>query len=527
MGEAKIVLLSLYQHSRRRHATPSYTLNHNADNDSATPQTGKLTMVLKKIPNKKRLIILIGVLLVSGFTATSLISYFAAAGTFRTEMTEDILPLTSDNIYSEIQKDLVRPAFIASMMASDTFLRDWVLSGEKDSKQITKYLAEIKEKYGLVSSFFVSESTRTYYYAGGKLKTVSPKDQRDRWYFRVRNMHQPYEINVDPDMADRDKLTIFINYRVIDYKGNYIGAAGCGLTVTTVQSLLDSYADRYQRTIYLVNPQGQVTLTGTHTPPPFATIPKTISLPEITNKEISPTTRTLSYSRNQETYLLNTRFIPQLGLYLFVEQSIQEQIQQMRKILLNNLGVSLIISVLVLFAISSTITLYQAKLESMATTDKLTQLLNRHAFEILFHQAVQEAERLQHPVTAILFDIDRFKRINDRYGHPAGDAVLVSVAATAAEAIRKSDGICRWGGEEFLLLLKDCSLEQGELLAEKIRQSIAETIIYYDGKSIQVEISLGLAQLRKGESQENLLHRIDQALYLAKEKGRNRLESAS
>ena len=178
-------------------------------------------MVLKKIPEKKRLILLIGVLLVIGFTTTSLINYFTAAGAFRTEMTEDILPLTSDNIYSEIQKDLVRPAFISSMMASDTFLRDWVLSGEEDSEQITKYLSEIKEKYGLVSSFFVSESTQTYYYAGGILKTVSQQDNRDQWYFRVRHMQRPYEINVDPDMADRDKLTIFINYRVLDYKGNY------------------------------------------------------------------------------------------------------------------------------------------------------------------------------------------------------------------------------------------------------------------------------------------------------------------
>lgn len=484
-------------------------------------------MMLKKIPEKKRLILLIGVLLVIGFTATSLISYFTTAGAFRTEMTEDILPLTSDNIYSEIQKDLVRPTFIASMMASDTFLRDWVLSGEQDNEQITKYLSEIKEKYGLVSSFFVSESTQTYYYAGGILKKVSLQDNRDQWYFRVRHMQRPYEINVDPDMADRDKLTIFINYRVVDYNGNYIGAAGCGLTVTTVQSLLDSYADRYQRTIYFVNKQGQVTLTGTHTPPPFITVPKTIIPHDVTGNKDIPMPKALSYKRNQQTYLLNTRFIPQLGWYLFVEQSIQGQIQQMRTILLNNLGVSLIISLLVLFTISSIISLYQIKLESMATTDKLTQLLNRHAFEILFDQAVREAERARQPVTAILFDIDRFKKINDQHGHPAGDAVLVSVSATASEAIRNSDRICRWGGEEFLLLLKDCSLHQGELLAEKIRQSIAETTIYYEGKAIRVAISLGIAQWRKGENQEELLHRIDQALYLAKEKGRNRFESAA
>src|SRR4051812_15750307 len=150
-----------------------------------------------------RLIPLVSILLITGFLATSLASYFVSKASVR-EGIESGLPLTADNIYSEIQKDLLRPIFIASMMAHDTFLRDWVIAGEKEAGSVAKYLAEIKTKYDTVSSFYVSDRTRNYYFPDGVLKHISADDWRDVWYFRVRDMAEPYEINVDPDFANRD-----------------------------------------------------------------------------------------------------------------------------------------------------------------------------------------------------------------------------------------------------------------------------------------------------------------------------------
>ena len=120
------------------------------------------------------------------------------------------LPLTSDNVYSEIQRDLLPSIFIASLMANDTFLRSWVIGGEKDPASITRYLKEISEKYNTMTSFFVSEKSRIYYQAKGILKKVSPDSPRDVWFFRVRKMDPIYEINVDPDMANHDTMTIFL-----------------------------------------------------------------------------------------------------------------------------------------------------------------------------------------------------------------------------------------------------------------------------------------------------------------------------
>ena len=91
--------------------------------------------------------LIITLLLAAGFLATSFASYFTSRSSLKKEITLNTLPLTSDNIYSEIQRDLLRPIFICSLMANDTFLRDWVLNGEADPAEITKYLKEIKEKY--------------------------------------------------------------------------------------------------------------------------------------------------------------------------------------------------------------------------------------------------------------------------------------------------------------------------------------------------------------------------------------------
>ncbi|MFT2588393.1 diguanylate cyclase, partial [Escherichia coli] len=92
---------------------------------------------------------------------------------------------------------------------------DWVREGEEPLSAIAAYLGEIRRRYNTVASFFVSDATRRYYYADGVLKPIDHADWRDAWYFRVRDMEAAYEINVDPDFANQDALTIFVNYRVL------------------------------------------------------------------------------------------------------------------------------------------------------------------------------------------------------------------------------------------------------------------------------------------------------------------------
>ena len=110
--------------------------------------------------DKIKLVPIIGVLLVAGFFFTNFASFFVSREALRSEILHNELPLTSDNVYSEVQRALIRPIFISSLMATDTFLRDWVIAGENEEQQITKYLNEILLKYHTFTSFFVTDASR-------------------------------------------------------------------------------------------------------------------------------------------------------------------------------------------------------------------------------------------------------------------------------------------------------------------------------------------------------------------------------
>ncbi|MDR7414915.1 MAG: GGDEF domain-containing protein [Armatimonadota bacterium] len=154
-----------------------------------------------------------------------------------------------------------------------------------------------------------------------------------------------------------------------------------------------------------------------------------------------------------------------------------------------------------------------------ANTDPLTGLLNRRGIFIAFDVEAERHRRYGHPLSVVLFDVDHFKRINDRYGHGAGDRVLVSVARTVQGAIRPSDSLARWGGEEFLLLLPETPLRGALELAERLRREIASLVTEFG----PVSASFGVAAFRPTDNLGTLVRRADAALYRAKEAGRNKV----
>jgi diguanylate cyclase (GGDEF)-like protein len=480
---------------------------------------------MRQLLEKYRLLGWLSVVLTIGFLATSAASYIVSRDAIRDGIEEQALPLTGDNIYSEIQKDLLRPVFISSLMAYDTFLRDWILGGEADDASIARYLAEIKQKYGTVTSFLVSERTRRYYHGGGVLKSVKENEPLDKWFFRVRGMTRAYETNVDPDLANRNMLTVFINHRVLDYDGNFIGATGVGLTFDSVTRLIDTYEARFHRAIYFVDAQGNVVLTGKSMQGKQEAIRNRPGMSAIAAAMLngSATPTRLEYRAGRATVLVNSRFIPELGWYLVVEQNVSDEVKPVQQVFIVNLavsaGITLLVLAIMLFAVNRT----QRRLEHAASTDALTGLANRQALEILFRQTLLDVARSGHSLSAILFDIDLFKRVNDLHGHLAGDQVLFIVAQMARGAVRENDIVARWGGEEFIVLLRDCPLDVACKLAENLRHAIEDYDFRLAGPDTPVTVSMGVAEYALQETQAAFFQRIDKALYGAKAAGRNRI----
>ncbi|MBU0993082.1 MAG: cache domain-containing protein [Proteobacteria bacterium] len=318
--------------------------------------------------NKKQLIRAVSFLLVAGFLITSLASYFVSRASLRSGIALNELPLTSDNIYSEIQRDLIRPIFISSLMASNTFLRDWVLQGENNETEIAKYLKDIKTRYNTITSFFVSEKTKKYYYADGILKTISPDEERDKWYFRVREMKTPYEINVDPDMTNKNAITIFINYRVNDYNDNYIGAIGVGLTIEFVKKLIRTYQQKYDRNIYFVDHAGNVKLADASVQKPGTNIFQLEHSPDFEHKlksAFASAETTFSFKKKGELIHTNVRYIDEFALYLIVEQAEGSKTNRIFKTLLINLMVCALITLVVLVLVTLTISAYQERIKTL------------------------------------------------------------------------------------------------------------------------------------------------------------------
>ena len=468
-------------------------------------------------------------LLLGGFLTTTLFSYYTSLKAVRSSILSTELPLTSDNVYSEIQRDLVRPVLIASMMANDTFLHDWIKHGEQNPEQITRYLREVQNRHNAFTSFFVSEKTRTYFQSRGILKQVAQDEPRDAWYFRARELSEPYEINVDIDMANQDSMAIFINYRVLDEAQHFLGVTGVGLSVESVVKLIDTYQKRFDRTVYLVNQRGVISLTGEAGGPFGNRAGKAIADIEGLDGLLAqmPELRDGSYEYEYEghRYFVNVRYIPELKNYLFVTKHDGGQTAEIRQSLWLSVLMCLLVTAVVMTLFSLIIRRYQRRIERLAATDQLTELPNRRGFEMLAGQAIEEARREQQPLSAIVIDLDHFKTLNDTHGHMAGDVVLKGFANQLRASLRRSDIVCRWGGEEFIVLFKNTALDTAQQLAEKLRAQLEQQHFFWEDKALKVTISIGLTNLTGGEGLDGLIARADRALYRAKQSGRNRIAS--
>ncbi|GGI78555.1 sensor domain-containing diguanylate cyclase [Shewanella gelidii] len=166
------------------------------------------------------------------------------------------------------------------------------------------------------------------------------------------------------------------------------------------------------------------------------------------------------------------------------------------------------------------------QLEHLSQTDGLTQLNNRRHWQICMQREYDRHERYDSNASLIMLDIDHFKRINDQYGHVAGDKVIQHIAHLVGQSVRETDCAGRYGGEEFSVVLSDTSAQEALFFAERLRKKVAKSSIVFEGKAINCTISLGICDLaNKPENSSSWVSKTDLALYKAKQDGRNRTET--
>ncbi len=312
------------------------------------------------------LVAIIGLILVAGFATSSAISYQVSKASLRDALIGNELPLTSDNIYSEIQRDLLRPVFVASMMADDTFVRDWLLEGEIDPDRMIRFLNEIRNQHGMFTSFLVSERTRRYYHFTGISQIVSEQDPADSWYFRVREMQDEHEINVDLNAEQQNALTIFINHKVFDYDGNYLATTGVGIAFDALTKVVARYKENFSRHVYFVDKTGEIMVRSDGAAITENNILNAQGLSAVADQLLATDHSLFEYDRNDETMLVSARHIPELDWWVIIEQEEAAALAGIRQSLITNFFVGAIAISLTLVTVLYAVNLFYARLEQKA-----------------------------------------------------------------------------------------------------------------------------------------------------------------
>ncbi|MCW8838689.1 MAG: sensor domain-containing diguanylate cyclase [Thiovulaceae bacterium] len=475
---------------------------------------------------KIKIITMIAGLLLGVSIIGSIINYKKDVDSTQAQLKDISLPLSVDNIYTEIQHRMIKPLIVSSLMANDTFLRDWLIDGEKDIKSVQKYLKEIQVKYGAFTSFLVSDKTKNYYHSKGLIDTINEKNVADDWYFNFLKNENLYEVNLDVNKNFSDSLIMFINYKVKDYNKNLLAVTGVGIKLLNIQSMLESFKKRYKYDVYFVNKDGEIIL---HTKEfdKRGNISSIDGLKKIKKSIEENKQNKYEYTYKDNNYLLQTKYIKELHLYLYVEVNKEEYMDELNKVFYLNLLISIVVTLLIILIIIHFINIYQNRLEKIAHEDALTRLDNRRKFNDNIEAMFENFYRGNiASLTLMILDIDDFKHVNDSFGHLTGDKVLIRFAEILKESLRKSDFVARWGGEEFSILLINSSEDEAQQIAEKIRFKIKEDEVLNKLVNKSVTASFGMGKLNNNESIDAFISKVDSALYEAKTSGKDKITYA-
>ena len=477
----------------------------------------------KILSSKYKLIFIITFLLLLLSVSLPFVNYAITLASTQEHLKEASLPLSTDNIYSEIQTHLIEPNLVASMMAQDTFLKDWLLNKEENEEKIKNYLESIKNKYEMSTVFLASQSTQNYYLSRGFVEKMEKENRTNSWYYEFRDKAISHEINIDFNKNINNSMFMFINHKIFDEKFHMLGATGVGIKISYIDVMLKKFREDYKFNVFFVNKSGELILYERNIIK-MKNLQENATLNKHKEKLLSNKTHTIKIQDEEGSeYLIHSKYIAELDLHLLVQAKISDFTVNVVRTFYMNLFLSLFATLIILFIFVKMVNRHNLNLERLANNDMLTDLPNRRIFSDKMKQLLLLNERESLHISLLFFDIDDFKKINDNFGHDIGDAVLMRIAQIIKENVRESDLYARWGGEEFIIAFVKSSLSDSEVIANKIRVTIQNDRELFLLVNYKITASFGVTGVETSDTLQTLLKRVDNYLYKAKGEGKNRV----
>jgi diguanylate cyclase (GGDEF)-like protein len=462
--------------------------------------------------------------IVSGFT----IVVYNDTRTYQ-DLTEQnikcIVNLADLNIEKFIESTMSKPVTVSRTMANDSFLKTWISKETKYKddnnylKQLYNYLEAYRQKYGYSTVFCVSAQTGHYYYQNGLLKTISPENLNDIWFYNFIKSGQEHDLEINTCKENGNENTIFVNFRIENVDGTLLGVIGVGIPVIYLENQLRFYEQEYGLSICIINSSPvQTSFPGStahfitendlenHTG---------ISPAVLLNK--AEDAQLQWFTINGTLKCLITRYNSTLGWHLIVEKDTAS----LRKVFREQIRKNIIFMLISLAACISVTTIVFIKYNQMVilneNRDELTGLFNRKLFLKQFPSFMRKHR--EKSKTLFMLDIDKFKLINDTYGHLFGNAVLEMIGEKLHRLINGQGMTARWGGDEFTGILALDLKASEDLLTELMNELKNEK----KDARYRITVSVGLVTINQKNTIEEIFKQADTALYCSKENGRNRV----
>lgn len=438
---------------------------------------------------------------------------------------ENILSLTDIDISNHIESSMTKPVMVSKTMANDEFLKNWLLrepekiGDDTYLKQLYSYLKAYQKKYDYTTVFCISAQSGNYYYQDGLNKKISKNDPHDIWYYNFTESDHEYDLEVDTNEANNNNITVFVNFRVESNDGKLLGVIGIGLQVDRIEDTIFAYEKDYDLSVYIIN-VGSSKNSFTGNTDIFVSEDELAERTQIAekielNKSIEP--KMQWFTSGNERKCLITKYNETLGWYLVLEKdtsSISSKFQARIKSNIIFMLISLMACIMVTTIVIINYNQYIVIFENM---DEVTGLPNRKLF---FKQCTTFIRKhREQKKTLFMFDIDNFKNINDTHGHLFGNATLAMVGEELRNTINGYGIATRWGGDEFLGVLSVDPEEAMRILNRYMNSLNSEN----KDECNRVTISVGIMEINGKLNMEQMIKKVDEAMYRSKESGRNRI----
>lgn len=418
-------------------------------------------------------------------------------------------------VYELVRDELLRPFYISETFASTIDFTATLDSPDFDAAILLRRLQKMEKDLDL-KFFIASERTRKQYFSDGT--TLDLVEGEVSWYFEAQEVDNDFMA----DLGQVGDVHLFFDVRVYGNDGEFLGYVGVGKHIQHFVDTFDRYKVRYGYDFLFVNDRDEIILSS---------IPELVVtdayVPTLESVEWFSHSDAIQASHDSEIiqvkdedFLVSEFGIDELGWRLLLLIPLEARQAQTTRSFIVSVFTAIVSVLLLALIIFYLMLLYRRGLEKKVEIDVLTNLPNR----VLIQRYYEQLQRGGRAICAIIIDLDRFKRINDTYGHDAGDRVLKAAASVFSEVLRDDDIVGRWGGEEFVMLLPATSLDTGAAIAEKARERLEKLAIELRESDVSITASFGVADDPSGDKTlADLLVEADHVLYKAKENGRNQV----